>query len=220
MKPSGSAPSTVAAKIDDKAIANLIFAAGIPRKHVGSVYLKLAGHALSLDEREAKSYVSRTHRHALIDEKRRHRRHPVLPLDPLSAVWDALAHDQIRPDDVERKKTLQALMQTGIALLSPHQRSLVRAWMDRSHEENVTEIHEALPQPCGLGAYHCKNMAFANLTRIVSGLAVATGNSDLRPAGAAACAGRRPGLRSRQKNARAIFKNPTGARLERGEGEA
>ncbi len=173
--------ATKTTKTDNKTIANLIFAAGVPRKYVGRVYLKLAGHALPTDEDEAKAYIRRTLQHALIDKERRRMRDRALSWDPQSALWDTLAFNQIRPDDVERKRTLRALIQTGIALLSLHQRDLVRAWVDRSDENNVFEIHEVLQQTCGYGAYHCKNKAFARLTRIVSGLAAATGNSDLRP---------------------------------------
>jgi hypothetical protein len=173
--------TTKTAKTDGKTIAHLILAAGVPREHVGRVYLKLAGHALPTDEDEAKAYIRRTLQRAIIDTERRRIRDPALSWDPLSALWDALAFNQIRPDDVEHKKTLRALIQTGIALLSLHQRNLVRAWVDRSDENNVPKIHEVLQQTCGCGAYHCKNKAFARLTRIVSGLAAATGNSDLRP---------------------------------------
>jgi hypothetical protein len=141
-----------------------------------------------------------------------------LSWDPLSAVWGALAFNQIRPDDVEHKKTLRALIQTGLALLSPHQRNLVRAWVDRSDENNVPEIHGVLPQTCGYGAYHCKNKAFASLTRIVSGLAAATGNSDLRHNDGRKCSRRRTEFRSRQRNTTAIFKNPDVVRLQRREG--
>ena len=211
--------ATKTTKTDNKTIANLIFAAGIPRKYFGRVYLKLAGHALPTDEDKAKAYVRRTLQRVLIDEERRRIRDRALPWDPLSALWDALTFNQIRPDDVERKKTLRALIQTGIALLSPHQRNLVRAWVDRSDENNVLEIHEALPQTCGYGAYHCKNTAFASLTRIVSGLAAATGNSDLRPNGARKCSRRRLEFRSRQENTTAIFKNPGVVRLEWGKGD-
>jgi hypothetical protein len=222
MKPFGSDPSAMgallsakAAKTDEQTIANLIFAARVPRKHVGRVYLKLAAHALPADEGQAKRYVGQTLKRALIDKERRRRRDPASPCPPQSALWDALALSQVQPDDVERKKTQRALLQIGIALLPPHQRDLVRAWLARSDQSNVTEIHESLPQTCGFGAYHCKNKAFARLSRIVSGLAVATGNSELRPDGAAKGSGRRPGSRSRQENARAIFKNLAGARLER-----
>ena len=200
--------TTETAKTDNKTIANLIVAAGVPRKYFGRVYLKLASHALPTDEDKAKAYVRRTLQRALIDEERRRIRDRALSWHPLSALWDALAFNEIRPDDVERKKTLRALIQTGIALLSPHQRNLVRAWVDRSDENNVLEIHEALPQTCGYGAYHCKNTAFASLTRIVSGLAAATGNSDLRPNGARKCSRRRLEFRSQKKTRRRFSKIP------------
>ena len=206
-------------KTDNKTIANLIFAAGVPRKYVGRVYLKLAGHVLPTDENGAKAYIRRTLQCAIIDTERRRMRDPALSWDPLSAVWDALAFNQIRPDDVEHKKTLRALIQTGLALLSPHQRNLVRAWVDRSDENNVPEIHGVLPQACGYGAYHCKKKAFARLTRIVSGLAVATGNSDLRHNDGRKCSRRRTEFRSRQRNTTAIFKNPGVGRLQGGEGD-
>jgi hypothetical protein len=221
MKPFGANPSASgallsakAAKTDDQTIANLIFEARVPRKDVARVYFKLMGHALPADEKLAKAYVRRTLQRARIDEKRRAKRDRAFSWHPQSAVWDKLTLDQIHPDDVERKQTMHALIQTGIALLSPHYRSLVRAWLDRSAKNNVTEIHESLPQSCGFGAYHCKNKAFATLTRIVSGLAVATGNSELRPDDAAKCSGRRPGSRSRQENATAISKNLASARSE------
>jgi hypothetical protein len=199
------------------AIANLIFAARVPRKHVGGLYLKLAGHALPSDEREAKGYVGQALRHALIDEERRRTRNPVAPWDPLSGLSNALAANPIRPDDLERQKTLRALLQTGIALLPPHQRSLVRAWMERSDRNNMTAIHGALPQPCRYGAYHCKNRAIARLTRIVSGLAVASGNPDLCPDAPGKQPRRGQGSRAREKTA-AFSKNPAGVRSERGEG--
>jgi hypothetical protein len=205
-------------KTDDKTVANLIFAAGVPRKHVGKVYLKLSGRALPADKEEAKAYIGQTFKRTLIDEERRSVRDRLVPANPLSVVWDKLALDQVRPDDVERKNTLQALLQTGIALLSPHQRNLVRAWMDRSDRNNVTEIHAALPQACGHGAYHCKNKAFARLTRIVSGLAMATGNSDLRPSGPRERSRRGLESRSRQKNATSILKNSACVRFVGGEG--
>ena len=91
--------------------------------------------------------------------------------------------------------------------------------MARSSENNVVEIHAALPQICGHGAYHCKNKAFARLTRIVAGLAAATGNLDLRPSGARKYSRHKQELRSRQKSTIAIFKKPGGARLVRREGE-
>jgi|GEM_PF-2587902 hypothetical protein len=199
---------------DSRTIAKLIFAAGVPRKYVGKVYLKLADHDLPTDEDRAKAYIHRTLRHAIIDiDREQHRIHDLaLSWNPQSALWDAF--NQIRPDDVERKKTFRALIQTGIALLSPHQRSLVRAWVDRSDENNVCEIHAALQQTCGYGAYHCKKKAFANLTRIVSGLAAATGNSDLRDNDGRKCSRRRLEFRSRQRNTTAIFKNPGVGRLE------
>lgn len=206
--------SAKTAKTDKKTIANLILAAGVPRKYVGRVYFKLAKHALPTDEDKAKAYIRRTLKNVLIDIAREQRRirDRALSLDPLSALWDAF--NQIRPDDVERKKTLRALIQTGIALLSLHERGFVRAWVDRSDENNVSEIHKALQQTCGHGAYHCKKKAFANLTRIVSGLAAATGNSDLRHNDGRKCSWCRTEFRSRQRNTTAIFKNPGGGRLQ------
>ncbi len=203
-------------KTDNQTIANLIFAAGVPPKDVGRVYIKLAGRVLPTDRHRAKAYIGRTLKHARIDEARWHLRNPAVPCDPLSALWDALVLNQDRPGDGERNSTLRTLMETGIALLSPHQRSLVRAWMARSGENNLVEIHEALPQICGHGAYHCKNKAFARLTRIVAGLAAATGNLDLRPSGAQ---WHEQEHHSRQKSTIAIFKKPGGARLVRREGE-
>ena len=211
--------TTKTTKTDNQTIANLIFAAGVPSKDVGRVYLKLAGRVLPTDKHRAKAYIGRTLKHARIDEERWLLHDRAIPCDPLSALWDALALNQIRPGDGERQRTLRALLETGIALLSPHQRSLVRAWMARSGENNVVEIHAALPQFCGHGAYHCKNKAFARLTRIVAGLAAATGNLDLRPSGARKYSRHKQELRSRQKSTIAIFKKPGGARLVRREGE-
>ena len=211
--------TTKTTKTDNQTIANLIIAAGVPPKDVGRVYLKLAGRVLPTDKHRAKAYIGRTLKHARIDEERWLLHDRAIPCDPLSALWDALALNQIRPGDGERQRTQRALLETGIALLSPHQRSLVRAWVDRSDENNVCEIHAALQQTCGYGAYHCKKKAFANLTRIVSGLAAATGNSDLRDNDGRKCSRRRLEFRSRQKSTTAIFKNPDVVRLERREGD-
>jgi hypothetical protein len=199
------------AKTDKRTIADLIFAAGVPPEDAGVVYLKLASRALPEDEHQAKAYIRRTLQRARIDEERRHLHDRLTYWDPLSARWDVLVANQFPADDGELKWTLHVLVQMGITLLPPHQRSLVRAWMARSGENNVVDIHEALPKSCGQGAYHCKNKAFTHLTRIVAGLATAMG-WDLRLGSASERSRRERELRARQRGT-AILKKPGGARL-------
>jgi hypothetical protein len=177
----------VAANVNE-ALARRLVAARVPREALGEVYLKLAYRDLPDDDKQAKRYVDRTARHVFIDEVRDGTRNHVFACDPFGTFWETFARDPLISAWWDSEHTLvrdklHVLVEIGIALLSPHERSLVRQWAMRSdhHKPSVIEIHENLEEPCGRGAHLCRRTTFDKLMRIVRGLATETGVTTPEP---------------------------------------
>jgi hypothetical protein len=165
--------------VSDEILADLIRAAGVPRELIAQVFLKLTGREIPDDPKAAVRYVKRVAHNIFLDEMRRQARAGTFACEPDDPVWDGFATEPSIPvgwDNAICKERLSVLIEIGIAMLSPHERQLVRLWATRPNDRRVSvaTIHAATRESCGHGPDYCCRATLAKLTRIVFGIAVAT----------------------------------------------
>jgi hypothetical protein len=167
-------------RIPDETLADLIRAAGVPRESIAEVFLKLSGRDIPDDPNAAARYIKRVARNIFLDEMRRQAREGVFACEPDDQIWDGFASEPsitVGWDNAIGKEKLGVLIEIGIAMLSPHERQLVRLWAARPNDRRVSvaAIHAQTREPCGHGPDYCCRATLAKLTRIVFGIGVATG---------------------------------------------
>jgi hypothetical protein len=165
--------------VSDEILADLIRAAGVPRELIAQVFLKLSGRDIPDDPRVAARYIKRAAHNIFLDEMRRQARECTFACEPDDPVWDGFATEPsitVGWDNAICKGKLSVLIEIGIAMLTPHERQLVRLWAARPNDRRVSvaAIHAATRGPCGHGPDYCCRATLAKLTRIVFGIAVAT----------------------------------------------